>query len=70
MNECWIKCSDRLPPERPEGSGSVSDSVIVLLSNGKETDDFLINGRWVFHCKLDNVGGYPVAWREFDGKRT
>lgn len=61
---CWIKCEDRLPTEKKKGNGTYSDSVKVLLSNGKEDEDFLINSKWVWHCKLDNVGGYPVAWRK------
>lgn len=59
----WIDVTDRLPESRSEGKGTVSDVVEVLLTNGKITNDFLINGRWVWHCKLDNVGGYPIKWR-------
>ena len=63
--EVWIDCDVSLPPEHKEGNGTVSDNVRVILNTGKESEDYLINGRWVWHCKLDNVGGYPVKWKAF-----
>lgn len=55
-DEQWVDCSERLPDH--------GETVQVYLNNGKITDDFIINGRWVWHCKLDNIGGYPIKWRE------
>ena len=60
----WIDCNDKLPEQIPSGCGKSSKDVIVLLSTGEEDVDFLINDRWEWHCKLDNVGGYPVKWKE------
>lgn len=58
MNDGWI--SDRLPPETNGHSKSVS----VLLNNGKIGEDFTIDGKWVWHCMSDKIGGYPIAWRD------
>ena len=62
----WISVEDRLPEQHHQNNGLVSHSVEVLLNTGEITDDFLINGRWVWHCKQDNVGGYPIKWREHE----
>ena len=64
MGNKWIKCTERMPTERKEGNGTCSENVKVLLNTGKEDTDFLINGKWVWHCRLDKIGGYPVAWKE------
>lgn len=66
MND-WIDCRSEMPKERKEGSGTVSDLVEVVLDNGKQDEDWLINHKWVMHCQLDS-GGYPVKWRKKDGK--
>lgn len=58
----WIKCEDRLPSERKEGIGTVSDRVIVELSDGNIAEDWLINGRWVVHCRK-NGSAYPIRWK-------
>lgn len=60
----WISCKERLPEETAAGCGTSSKNVKVLLDNGKESEDFLINGRWVWHCPLDKLSGYPIAWKE------
>lgn len=57
-NDRWIR--DRLPEE----VNGHSKSVRVLLNIGKEDKDFTIDGKWVWHCISDKVGGYPIAWRE------
>lgn len=59
----WIDCSDRLPEQKQDGNGTVSETVKVILSDGTESEDWLINGRWVIHCKRENQR-YPVKWRE------
>lgn len=58
----WIDCEDKLPPEKYEGEGSYSVRVKVELSDGRITEDWLINGKWVIHCK-NNGGAYPVRWK-------
>lgn len=63
MND-WIKCEERLPEQIQSGAGKSSKNVKVLLDNGEESEDFLINDRWVWHCPLDTISGYPVAWKE------
>lgn len=65
----WISCKEKLPKERQEGIGTVSDTVEVLLDTGEEDEDWLINHKWVLHCKLDS-GGYPVKWRKKSGECT
>lgn len=35
----------------------------VLLNDGSEDEDFLINGRWVFYCEK-GIGPHVVAWKE------
>lgn len=62
----WIRCEDEMPPEH-EGH---SEDVKCLLDNGKTETDFTINGKWVWHCRLDSTGGYPVAWRKNDEVST
>lgn len=59
----WIECTIKLPPERFEGIGTVSDQVTVELSDGRIETDWLINGKWVVFCK-NNGGAYPVRWRK------
>ena len=63
MNE-WIECEDMLPDEYIEGFGTYSDRVEVELSDGEITTDWLINGKWVVHCRK-NGGAYPVRWRKW-----
>lgn len=65
----WISCKEKLPKERQEGIGTVSDMVEVLLDTGEKDEDWLINHKWVLHCKLDS-GGYPVKWRKKSGECT
>ena len=59
----WIDCEDRLPEQKQDGNGAVSETVKVLLSDGREAEDWLINGKWTIFCKR-NGGSYPVKWRE------
>lgn len=59
----WISCKDKLPEQKRNGMGTSSKEVEVLLSNGTISSDWLINGRWVIHCK-NSGGAYPVKWRE------
>ena len=59
----WIECKTKLPSEHYEGIGTVSDRVIVELSDGRIETDWLINGKWVIFCK-NNGGAYPVRWKE------
>lgn len=66
----WINCTDQMPKENNYGSGTKSNVVEVLLDNKNEDEDWLINGKWVMHCRIDSTGGYPVAWRYKDGKRS
>ena len=61
----WKDCRKQMPLERIEGCGTVSDRVVVELSDGRITTDWLINGKWVIHCKT-NGGAYPVKWKEID----
>ena len=58
----WIDCDEEMPTELKEGIGTYSDRVEVELSDGRITTDWLINGKWVIHCK-NNGGAYPVRWR-------
>ena len=53
--------NEGMPPEKKEGVGTFSDMCIVELSDGTLSEDFLINGKWVVHCKK-NGGAYPVRW--------
>lgn len=59
----WIDCEERMPEQKQDGNGTVSETVKVILSDGTESEDWLINGKWVVHCKK-NGGAYPVKWRE------
>lgn len=61
-NERWNECNKCLPHERKEGLGTVSEHVTVELSDGRIAKDWLINGKWVIHCK-NNGGAYPVKWK-------
>ena len=61
-NSEWIECKNQMPPERQEGCGMVSELVVVELTDGRIATDWLINGRWVIHCK-NNGGAYPVRWK-------
>ena len=58
----WIDCEKELPPQKHEGIGKYSDRVAVELSDGRIAEDWLINGKWVVHCK-NNGGAYPVRWK-------
>lgn len=58
----WIECEVEMPPERHEGIGTVSEKVEVELSDGRMSKDWLLNGKWVVHCK-NNGGAYPVRWK-------
>ncbi len=59
----WIDCNISLPPQRAEGVGKCSQMVIVELSDGTISKDWLINDRWTIHCKK-NGGAYPVRWKD------
>lgn len=59
----WIDCDKALPKEIPKGIGTYSERVEVMLKNGEISEDWLINGKWVLHCKRE-VSNYPVKWRE------
>lgn len=59
----WIDCGTMLPEEEKEGIGTHSKEVEVMLSDGRMSSDWLINGKWVIHCK-NNGGAYPVKWKE------
>lgn len=58
----WVDCDKVMPEEKLEGSGSRSEMVSVMLSDGSKSEDWLINGKWVIHCKK-NGGAFPVKWR-------
>lgn len=60
MSETWVPCKERLPRETNHHSKTVK----VLLDNRKEGEDFTIDGKWVWHCMSDKIGGYPIAWRD------
>lgn len=60
--EIWTDCEKKLPDQKKDGEGSFSESVKVMLSDGIESEDWIINGKWVVHCKK-NGGAYPVKWR-------
>lgn len=62
MAEEWIECDVSLPPQIPKGQGKCSDMVIVQLSDGSISKDWLINDKWTIHCKK-NGGSYPVRWK-------
>lgn len=59
----WVDCEARLPEQKPKGLGTYSEKVTVELSDGRITEDWLINGKWVIHCK-NNGGAYPIRWKE------
>lgn len=60
----WISVDERLPEQEERDGGLVSRVVKVLLNTGEESEDWLINGRWVLYCK-NNIGGeYPTAWKD------
>mgnify|MGYP006052993613 CR=1 FL=1 len=58
----WVGCDKVMPEEVKDGNGSRSKVVSVMLSDGTEDEDWLINGKWVIHCKK-NGGAFPVKWR-------
>ena len=62
----WIDCETQMPNETYDGSGSYSREVDVILSDGTQSTDWLINGKWVVHCRK-NGGPYPVKWRKTSG---
>jgi len=62
----WIVCDDRMPEQVPRGNGRLSAMVEVELSDGTTSEDWLINDKWVIHCKT-NGGAFPVRWRLKNG---
>ena len=58
----WIDCNEEMPEEKPRGQGRCSERVTVELSDGRIAEDWLINGKWVIHCK-NNGGSYPIRWK-------
>ena len=60
--EEWVNCDDQMPEETVEGQGTMSERVTVLLTDGTISTDWLINGRWVIHCKRENTR-YPIKWK-------
>ena len=63
MRNEWFFCEEEMPPQTEEGTGRKSEMVDVILSDGSSSEDWLINDRWVIHCKT-NGGAYPVKWRK------
>lgn len=63
MRNEWVLCEKEMPPQTEEGTGRKSEMVDVILSDGRSSEDWLINDRWVIHCKT-NGGAYPVKWRK------
>ncbi len=59
----WIDCEERMPEQKQDGNGTVSETVKVILSDGTESEDWLICSKWVVHCEK-NGGAYPVKWKE------
>lgn len=59
----WIDCNVELPQQKAEGSGRFSSMVMVELSDGTISKDWLINDKWTIHCKK-NGGAYPVRWKD------
>ena len=65
----WVDVKDSLPEQHP-CRVQFSDIVNVLLDNGDEDEDWLINGRWVFYCEKNIQMPHVVAWRKKnEGKR-
>lgn len=58
----WIDCDISLPEQKLHGTGKYSQIVIVELSDGTISKDWLINDKWTVHCKK-NGGAYPVRWK-------
>lgn len=58
----WIDCDVSLPTQIQYGTGKYSKMVIVELSDGTTSKDWLINDKWTVHCKK-NGGAYPVRWK-------
>ena len=58
----WIDCETLLPEQKTQGNGKCSEMVIVELSDGTISKDWLINDKWTIHCKK-NGGAYPVRWK-------
>lgn len=58
----WIDCDVSLPTQIKYGTGKYSKMVIVELSDGTTSKDWLINDKWTVHCKK-NGGAYPVRWK-------
>lgn len=58
----WIDCDKEMPKEQKRGIGTYSERVDVILTNGELSEDWLINSKWVLHCKRD-TNNYPVKWR-------
>lgn len=58
----WIDCDVSLPTQTQYGTGKYSKMVIVELSDGTTSKDWLINDKWTVHCKK-NGGAYPIRWK-------
>ena len=58
----WIDCETLLPEQKTQGNGKCSEMVIVELSDGTISKDWLINDKWTIYCKK-NGGAYPVRWK-------
>lgn len=63
MESEWIDCSVSLPQQKQYGTGKYSQIVVVELSDGMISKDWLINDKWTVHCKK-NGGAYPVRWKD------
>lgn len=59
----WIDCDVSLPQQEQYGIGKYSQMVVVELSDGTISKDWLINDKWTVHCK-NNGGAYPVRWKD------
>lgn len=56
----WTNCSERLPVTYSTEVGELSDVVWVMLSSGKITKDWLVNGQWARN--KHNSDGQPIKW--------
>lgn len=65
MKAKWVDCDVSLPAQKNEGCGKCSEMVVVELSDGSISKDWLINDKWTIHCKK-NGGAYPVRWKYGD----
>lgn len=62
MND-WIDVSFAKPEQMGQPGGEFSELVDVLLNNGEQDEDFLINGKWVMYCTKNTAMPQIVAWR-------